>query len=85
MEQAHGAFDDDTSVNAIQLFCRTKGGEHTGDITSSVLKRGYWTGSHHCHRGYLNGYDLKVSSVVYGKEMFFKNIFFNMHSHSYIS
>ncbi|XP_064079441.1 vitelline membrane outer layer protein 1-like [Macrobrachium nipponense] len=60
VEQEHGAFDDDTSMNAIQLFCRTKEGTHTGEVTSSTMGFGSWTGSHHCHSGYLIGYDLKV-------------------------
>ncbi|XP_071533345.1 vitelline membrane outer layer protein 1-like [Panulirus ornatus] len=59
VEREHGFMDDDTSVNAIKLFCRTPAGSHVGEVTSSSMSRGSWTGSHHCLSGYLNGYDLK--------------------------
>ncbi|TOF85926.1 hypothetical protein CGJ15_25430, partial [Vibrio parahaemolyticus] len=59
LEDQLGLGEDDTSVNAIQLFCRTPEGVHTAEVTSSEMTWGSWTGSHHCDAGFITGYDLK--------------------------
>nr|XP_027232849.1 vitelline membrane outer layer protein 1 homolog [Penaeus vannamei] len=64
VEPEVGSLDDDSSLNAIQLFCRTPGGGHTGEVTSDTMDRGVWTGSHHCLGGFLRGYDLKSHADV---------------------
>ncbi|XP_042891612.1 vitelline membrane outer layer protein 1 homolog [Penaeus japonicus] len=64
VEPEAGSLDDDSSMNAIQLFCRTPGGGHTGEVTSDTMDRGVWTGAHHCLGGFLIGYDLKSHDDV---------------------
>ncbi|XP_045623447.1 vitelline membrane outer layer protein 1 homolog [Procambarus clarkii] len=59
VEDEHGLLEDDTSVNAIQLFCRTPEGVNTGEVTSSTMSFGSWTGAQLCGANFLNGYDLK--------------------------
>ncbi|ROT62948.1 putative vitelline membrane outer layer protein 1-like isoform X2, partial [Penaeus vannamei] len=54
VEPEVGSLDDDSSLNAIQLFCRTPGGGHTGEVTSDTMDRGVWTGSHHCLEPSIN-------------------------------
>ncbi|KAK3866615.1 hypothetical protein Pcinc_027865 [Petrolisthes cinctipes] len=59
VEEEQGALDDDTSLNAIKLFCHTPDGMHTGEVTSSTFNRGSWTGAHICS-SLITGYDIKV-------------------------
>ncbi|KAK7074719.1 Vitelline membrane outer layer protein 1 [Halocaridina rubra] len=60
LENEHGILDDDTSVNAISLHCSTFDGNHTGEVTSSTMDRGRWTGVKACEAGkFLKGYNIK--------------------------
>ncbi|XP_066965354.1 vitelline membrane outer layer protein 1 homolog isoform X2 [Macrobrachium rosenbergii] len=60
LEPEQGAFDDDTSVNAIRLRCSTPDGTSVGDVTSDSMNRGSWTGVRACPQGsFLKGYQLK--------------------------
>ncbi|XP_027229940.2 vitelline membrane outer layer protein 1 homolog [Penaeus vannamei] len=60
LEAEQGAFTDDTSVNAIKLFCRDLAGVDTGEVTSSVMNFGSWNAPLTCHEGtFLRGYNLK--------------------------
>ncbi|XP_042873437.1 vitelline membrane outer layer protein 1 homolog [Penaeus japonicus] len=60
IESEHGAFTDDTSVNAIKLFCRDPSGVDTGEVTSSVMSFGSWSTRRTCQDGsYVRGYMLK--------------------------
>lgn len=59
MEGEH-LLDDNTSVNAIRLYCYNTTLHHTGIVTSSTMNRGSWTGVYSCEEGdFLGGYDLK--------------------------
>ncbi|XP_063886877.1 vitelline membrane outer layer protein 1 homolog [Scylla paramamosain] len=60
VEKQHWGVDDDTSVNAIRLYCYNAAGEPTGNVTSSTMNRGSWTGVYSCDEGdFLYGYNLK--------------------------
>ncbi|XP_063886878.1 vitelline membrane outer layer protein 1 homolog [Scylla paramamosain] len=60
VEKPHSGVGDDTSVNAIRLYCYNAARKNTGNITSSTMNRGSWTGVYSCDEGdFLNGYNLK--------------------------
>ncbi|KAK7067432.1 Vitelline membrane outer layer protein 1, partial [Halocaridina rubra] len=60
LEEEQGLFDDDTSVNALMLHCQTPNGTHTGEVTSSQMDRGHWTGVLTCAPGtFFRGYNIK--------------------------
>ena len=55
--------DDDTALNAIKIYCQYPNGGHAGEITSSVMHFGSWTGAELCsNNGFINGYNLKVGA-----------------------
>ncbi|XP_063600578.1 vitelline membrane outer layer protein 1 homolog [Penaeus indicus] len=60
IEAEQGVLTDDTSVNAIKLFCRDLAGHDTGEVTSSVMNFGAWNAPLTCHDDtFLRGYMLK--------------------------
>nr|XP_056714854.1 vitelline membrane outer layer protein 1-like [Euleptes europaea] len=59
IEAERGAFDDDSSLNGIRLYC-TDGSV----ITSLVGKYGDWSDQQSCKSGFLNSFSLQVSEPV---------------------
>jgi len=67
-----GAFEDDTALNAIELFCikpstrKSLGNKALEVISSTQGHKGTYTGIKECpYPGYMTGFQLRYVHVVY--------------------